>query len=154
MFNLILISLIICFILAIPTVLWRVKAGKECAKYLSLEEKDLDYLIGKKPIFTKYWMSNSLYKDYIDKTKLILNGNHEYFDFAKWGIALKMDVYPDTIILSNLSGIFLKKRAIVLSKISKINKNKQIVAFKGANFKFIANNFSQEQLEKLNDLKR
>ena len=48
------------------------------------------------------------------------------FDFSNWGIALKLDVYPDKFILSSFGGLFIQKRAIELKKIAKIFKDKQI----------------------------
>jgi len=123
------------------------RALKEYVKFLSLEEKDLDYLQNKRPLFVKYWFSNTFYLDINDKTKIVLTNSKEKFDFSKFGIALKLIVYPDTIILSNLSGIFLKPRSIVLGKVVKVNKKRRIACFKGVNFIFIANNFSKKQLE-------
>ena len=145
-----LFTVIVIAILLVPFVIWRVKAGKEYEVYLPIKDvADED----KTPIFTKYWISNSFYKDYIDKTRMTLHGSKERFDFSNWGIALKLDVYPNKFILSSLSGLFIKKRAIELNKIAKIFKNNQVVAFKGSNFNFVANNFSDKQIEELIKLK-
>ncbi len=151
--HLIFFSIAVFVILFIPFIFWRVKAGKEYKKYLPLDEKDIADYDNKKPIFTKYWISNSFYKDYIDKTRISLHGSREKFDFSNWGIALKLDVYPDKFILSSFGGLFIQKRAIELKKIAKIFKDKQIVAFRGSNFHFVANNFSDKQIEELIKLK-
>lgn len=145
-----LFTVIVIAILLVPFVIWRVKAGKEYEVYLPIKDvADED----KNPIFTKYWISNSFYKDYIDKTRMSMHGSKEKFDFSNWGIALKLDVYPDKFVLSSLGGVFVKKRAAELNKIAKIFKNKQVVAFKGSNFNFIANNFSDKQIQELIKLK-
>lgn len=145
-----LFTIIVIAILLVPFVIWRVKAGKEYEVYLPIKDvADED----KTPIFTKYWISNSFYKDYIDKTRMSMNGSKEKFDFSNWGIALKLDVYPDKFVLSSLGGVFVKKRAVELNKIAKIFKNKQVVAFKGSNCNFIANNFSDKQIQELVKLK-
>lgn len=145
-----LFTVIVIAILLVPFVIWRVKAGKEYEVYLPIKDVvDED----KTPIFTKYWISNSFYKDYIDKTRMSMHGSKEKFDFSNWGIALKLDVYPDKFVLSSLGGVFVKKRAVELSKIAKIFKNKQVVAFKGSNCNFIANNFSDKQIQELIKLK-
>ncbi len=151
--HLIFFSIGLLAILLVPFLMWRIKASNEFKKYLPLTEKDITDFETQKPVFTKYWISNSFYKDYIDKTRILLNGSKEKFDFSNWGIALKLDVYPDKILLSSLNGLFITKRAIELKKISKIFKNKQIVAFKGSNFYFIANNFSEKQIHKLYRIK-
>ena len=147
--HLIAFSIVLLVILLVPFLMWRFKASKEYKKYLPLSEKDAEDFSDNKPIFTKYWISNSFYKDYIDKTRISLHGSKEKFDFSNWGIALKLDVYDDKFILSSLKGLFIQKRAIELKKIVKIFKNKQIVAFKGSNFYFVANNFSEKQIYKL-----
>lgn len=151
--HLVLFTIVIIAVLLVPFVLWRIKAGKKYKTYLPLNENDIAEYDSQKPIFTKYWISNSFYKDYIDKTRMTLHGSKERFDFSNWGIALKLDVYPNKFILSSLSGLFIKKRAIELNKIAKIFKNNQVVAFKGSNFNFVANNFSDKQIEELIKLK-
>ena len=151
--HLVLFTIFIIAVLLVPFVLWRIKAGKKYKTYLPLNENDIAEYDSQKPIFTKYWISNSFYKDYIDKTRMTLHGSKERFDFSNWGIALKLDVYPNKFILSSLSGLFIKKRAIELNKIAKIFKNNQVVAFKGSNFNFVANNFSDKQIEELIKLK-
>ena len=151
--HLVLFTIVIIAVLLVPFVLWRIKAGKKYETYLPLNENDIAEYDSQKPIFTKYWISNSFYKDYIDKTRMTLHGSKERFDFSNWGIALKLDVYPNKFILSSLSVLFIKKRAIELNKIAKIFKNNQVVAFKGSNFNFVANNFSDKQIEELIKLK-
>lgn len=151
--HLVLFTIVIIAVLLVPFVLWRIKAGKKYKTYLPLNENDIAEYDSQKPIFTKYWISNSFYKDYIDKTRMTLHGSKERFDFSNWGIALKLDVYPNKFILSSLSGLFIKKRAVELNKIAKIFKNNQVVAFKGSNFNFVANNFSDKQIEELIKLK-
>lgn len=148
-----LFTVVVIAILLVPFVIWRVKASKKYEIYLPLDEKETEYYDDKTPIFTKYWISNSFYKDYIDKTRMTLHGSKEKFDFSNWGIALKLDVYPDKFVLSSLGGVFVKKRAVELNKIAKIFKNKQVVAFKGSNFNFVANNFSDKQIQELIKLK-
>lgn len=145
-----LFTIVVIAILLVPFIIWRVKAGKKYEVYLPIVDVDEE---NKTPIFTKYWISNSFYKDYIDKTRMIMHGSKEKFDFSNWGIALKLDVYPNKFVLSSLGGVFVKRRAVVLNKIAKIFKNKQIVAFKGSNFNFVANNFSAKQIKKLIKLK-
>lgn len=152
--HLIFFSIAVFVFLFIPFIIWRIKARKEYKKYLPLNDRDIEDLNKQNPIFTKYWISNSFYKDYIDKTRMTIHNNKEKFDFSNWGIALKLDVYPDKLLLSSLGGVFIKKRAVELNKIAKILKNKQVVAFKGANFNFVANNFSDKQIEELIKLKR
>lgn len=151
--HLVLFMVVIIAILLVPFGIWRVKASKKYEIYLPLSDTDIAEYEDKKPIFTKYWISNSFYKDYIDKTRMSLHGSKEKFDFSNWGIALKLDVYPDKMVLSSIGGLLIKKRAIVLNQIAKIFKNKQVVAFKGSNFNFIANNFSDKQIEELIKIK-
>ena len=90
--HLIFFSIGLLAILLVPFLMWRIKASNEFKKYLPLTEKDITDFETQKPVFTKYWISNSFYKDYIDKTRILLNGSKEKFDFSNWGIALKLDV--------------------------------------------------------------
>lgn len=145
-----LFTIVVIAILLVPFIIWRVKASKMYEAYLPSTDIDIE---DKTPIFTKYWISNSFYKDYIDKTRMTIRNNKEKFDFSNWGIALKLDVYPDKLVLSSLGGLLIKKRAVELNKIAKIFKNKQVVAFKGENFNFVANNFSDKQIDELIKLK-
>ena len=50
---------------------------------------------------------------------MIISNSNEKFDFSQWGIALKMEVYKDVIVLYSMAGLFIEKRAIELHKISK-----------------------------------
>lgn len=150
---LIISAIVLCIAMLIPFVIWRIDAANAYKQYLPLTKSDLDYYETKTPIFTKYWISNSLYKDYIDKTRMIISNSNEKFDFSQWGIALKMEVYKDVIVLYSMAGLFIEKRAIELHKISKIFKNNRVVAFKGANITFLANDFSANQIAALIKMK-